>query len=306
MPEVQVKLLKCQQCAAALHPRPGQPLFKCAFCGSSYLVEGLSAGTDPAPLRWLPFAITPQAAGAARDLWLASGFLRPGDLAQTAVCSEPAAVMVPVYLGRARAHSNWSAEVIRVRLKKIKDVLPPGVEIKTGDGVKMRSDSHLVAGSHDAEYENIFLLASKGIAESAFGKVANYDWTRLEAMPASVDVALEEPSVPASDAMRQIRHKMEDAERIACDRMVPTAGGRVVDLRTNTVIQDLRVDLVYAPIYVCAYQYLGKSYRTLVNGMTGRCEGEAPLSLGRTALAVASVIALPAAIAWFIWRRRRN
>lgn len=303
MPEIQLKLLKCQQCSAALHPRPGQPLFRCAFCGSSYLVEGVPTATDPAPLRWMPFAVSSDAARSALDVWLASGFLRPGDLARTAVVSEPQPVLVPVYLGRARAHSNWSAEVLRASLKKLKVVVPPGTEIKIGDGMKMRADSHLIAGAHDADYENVFLLASRGLSEDAFASMANYDWQRLEPMVGSADVASEEPTVSAGEAMRQIRHRLEDAERTACQTMVP-GGGKLVDLRVNTVIQDLRVDLVYVPVWVCAYQYQSRPYRALVNGQTAKVGGDSPLSFARTALAVASVIALPAVIAWYVWRRR--
>lgn len=303
MPDVQVKLIKCQQCSATLHPRPGQPLMRCAFCGSSYLVEGMSPAGEVPAVRWLPFSVEAPAARAMVEAWLSTGFFRPGDLAQAATVHEPAAVLVPLYLGRARAHSNWTAEVVRQQYKKIKTVLPPGVEVKTGDGVTMRADSHLLSGAHDAEYENVFLLASRGLSESAFSEIANYDWARLEPMPGGADVATEEPTVATGEAMRQLRHRMEDAERDACRRMVP---GQVADLRVNTVIQDLRVDLVYVPVWVVGYTYAGRPYRALVNGMTTRAGGEAPVSVPRAAIAVASLIALPAAIAWWLWRRRRG
>lgn len=302
MSEIEVKLIKCQQCSAAMHPRPGQPLFRCAFCGSSYLIEGTSPAPDASAVRWLPFAVSLDAARAALDAWLSSGFLRPGDLARSAVISEPQGVLVPVYLGRARAHSNWSAEVVRRSMKKVKVVIPPGGEIHAGDGVKMRSDSHLVSGAHDAEYENVFILASRGLSESAFATMANYDWPRLEPMTGA-DVASEEPTITPAEALRQVRHRLEDAERTACQAMVP--GGGIADLRVNTVIQDLRVDLVYVPVWVCVYHYDAKPYRALVNGQTAKVGGDAPLSFARTALAVASVIALPAVIAWYVWRRRR-
>src|SRR5438105_3331190 len=120
MPDVQVKLIKCQQCSAALHPRPGTQLMRCAFCGSSYLVEGLPTAGEVPAVRWLPFSVEAPAARAAVDVWLSGGFLRPGDLAQAATVHEPAAVLVPLYLGRARAHSNWTAEVLRQQYKKIK------------------------------------------------------------------------------------------------------------------------------------------------------------------------------------------
>jgi len=304
MAEVQVKLLRCQQCSAALHPRAGQPLLACAFCGSSYLVEGLTPAGADAPLRWLPFSLQSAAARDAFDRWLAGGLLRPGDLTRAAVVHVPVPVLVPLYLGGARAHSNWTAEVVRRRFKKVNEVLPPGIEVKTGDGVRMRSDSHFLGGGHDAEYANVFVLASRGISETGFAQMANYDWDRLEPLPATVDVPREEPTLAAGEAMRQVRHRLEDIERAACRAMVP--GGEVVDLRVNTVIQDLRVDLAYVPVWVISFVYGGRTYRALVNGATGKTGGEAPLSVSRTALAVVAGLALPAAVAWWLWRRRRS
>lgn len=299
-----MKLLKCQQCSAALHAQAGQPLLRCAFCGSNYLVEGLPAGTGPGPLNWLPFSIAAAPARRALDDWLSAGFLRPGDLAAQAKVGELQAVMIPVYLGKARAHSNWSAEVVRKHLRKVRTVIPPGVEIKTGDGVRMRSDSHLLAGAHDGEYEHVLLLASRGVSESDFGRLARFDWKRLEPMPAPVDVACEEPTLTSGEALRQVRHQIEDAERAACAAMVP-GGGTVTDLRVNTVVQDLTVELAYVPLWTASYQYNGKGYRALVNGQSGQVSGESPLSVPRAVAAAASLLALPAAIAWYFWRRRR-
>lgn len=304
MSDMQVKLLKCQQCSAALHPRADQPLLRCAFCGSNYLVEGLPAGTGPAPLNWLPFAVDPGRARRALEDWLASGFLRPGDLAAQAQVGELSAVMIPVYLGRARAHSNWSAEVVRKHLRKVKTVIPPGVEVKTGDGVRMRSDSHLLAGAHDGEYQHLVLLASRGVSASDFDRLALFDLQRLEPMPGQVDVAVEEPTLSSGEAMREIRHRIEDAERSACAAMVP-GGGTVTDLRVNTVVQDLAVELAYVPLWIASYRYNEKAYRVLVNGQNAQVSGESPLSVPRVVAAAASLLALPAAIAWYLWRRRR-
>lgn len=304
MADFQMKLLKCQQCSAGLHPRPGQPLTACAFCGSSYLIEGAPTGALPAAVRWLPFIQTREQARAALDAWLAGGFFRPGDLAQSARLAEPQAVLVPVFLGRARAHSNWSAEVQRTSIRKIKTVVPPGTEIKTGDGVTMRSDSHLISGAHDEEYENVLVLASKGLPEADFSSAAQYDWGKLEPRPESADAAREEPTLTASEAMRQVRYRIEDSERGACSGMIP-GGGSVTDLRVNTVVQDLTVELVYVPVWIWGYTYADRHYRALVNGQTAQVAGGTPTSAPRVLTAVLSLLAVPAAIAFYLWRRRR-
>jgi hypothetical protein len=300
-----VKLLRCQQCSAGLHPAPGHPLARCAFCGSTYLIEGLALAPDAGPVRWLPFTQDAAAARAAFARWLSAGFLCPGDLVRSAAASEPAPVLVPLYLGRARAHSNWTAEIVRTRFKKVKVVIPPVGEVKTGDNVRMRSDSHFLSGAHDEEYRDVVVVASSGLPEPVILKIAAYDFSRLAPMPEPERLvhAVEEPQLPPPEAAARMRARIEEREGYACARMVP--GGQVADVRVNTVLTDLKVELVYAPIYVINYRYGDRSYRALVNGSTGLVDGDWPLSLPRLATATAALLAIPAALAWILFRRRR-
>ncbi|HEX7527560.1 MAG TPA: primosomal protein N' (replication factor Y) - superfamily II helicase, partial [Thermoanaerobaculia bacterium] len=46
------------------------------------------------------------------------------------------------------------------------------------------------------------------------------------------------------------------------------------------------------PIWIAAYQYAGKPYRFLVNGVTGKTDGHAPWSWFKIGLAVAAAILL--------------
>jgi hypothetical protein len=218
---------------------------------------------------------------------------------------DPAPVLVPVYLGRGRAHSNWTAEIVRHRIKKVNQVIPPGGEIKTGDNVRMRADSHFLSGGHDHDYERVPVLASRGIPDALFDAVAGYDWARLEQMQPRerLDVPYEEPQLSQAEATVELKRKIEDAQYGACHAMVP--GGDVRDLKVNTVISDLAIELCYAPVWVVSYRYRDHEYRALVNGATGRAGGDAPVS-GARALALGSaLVAIPAAIAYWLWRRRR-
>jgi hypothetical protein len=45
-------------------------------------------------------------------------------------------------------------------------------------------------------------------------------------------------------------------------------------------------DLCLLPVYVLSYRYRNKLYRFLVNGQTGKCAGDKPVSAGKIALAV--------------------
>jgi hypothetical protein len=61
-------------------------------------------------------------------------------------------------------------------------------------------------------------------------------------------------------------------------------------------------DLVLLPIYLLSYQYRGKLYRFLLNGQTGRCDGDKPWSTMRiggaigVAILIVAIVALVAAL----------
>ena len=55
--------------------------------------------------------------------------------------------------------------------------------------------------------------------------------------------------------------------------------------------EDRRGKPVLLPVYVASYRYAGKTYRVLVNGETGRVEGQAPYSWWK--LAALALVVLP-------------
>ena len=56
---------------------------------------------------------------------------------------------------------------------------------------------------------------------------------------------------------------------------------------------------VLLPVWLAAYKYRGKSYRFVVNGQTGRVQGERPYSFWKIAGAVALVAVALAIVAYF-------
>jgi len=53
---------------------------------------------------------------------------------------------------------------------------------------------------------------------------------------------------------------------------------------------------VLLPVWLAAYKYRGETYRFVVNGRTGRVQGERPYSKGKIALAVLAGLLVAGAI----------
>ena len=59
---------------------------------------------------------------------------------------------------------------------------------------------------------------------------------------------------------------------------------RIHDIRTD--VSDVTFKHILLPVWLAAYKYRGKSYRFVVNGQTGRVQGERPWSAIKIAVAV--------------------
>jgi len=75
-----------------------------------------------------------------------------------------------------------------------------------------------------------------------------------------------------------------------CGREVP--GDRFRNLRVRTAWSGLAYKNGLFPVWIAAYQYGGKPYRFLVNGVTGKTDGRAPWSWVKIGLAIAAAVLL--------------
>ncbi|MGZ5428890.1 MAG: hypothetical protein ACXWFS_07765, partial [Thermoanaerobaculia bacterium] len=62
------------------------------------------------------------------------------------------------------------------------------------------------------------------------------------------------------------------------------------NLQVRTAWSGLAYKNGLLPVWIAAYQYAGKPYRFLVNGVTGKTDGHAPLSWVKIGLAVAAAV----------------
>lgn len=72
--------------------------------------------------------------------------------------------------------------------------------------------------------------------------------------------------------------------RAACAHQVP--GDTHRNLQVQTVFSALAYKNALLPVWIAAYDYRGKPYRFLVNGVTGKCTGTAPWSWIKVTLAI--------------------
>ena len=67
---------------------------------------------------------------------------------------------------------------------------------------------------------------------------------------------------------------------------------QVRGLRLNDNYRDETYKYVLLPVYSTAYQYKNKQYHVLINGETGRVQGEYPKSVAKILLVIAGILIL--------------
>ena len=59
--------------------------------------------------------------------------------------------------------------------------------------------------------------------------------------------------------------------------------------------------LCLLPVYILSYRYKDKVYRFLMNGQTGKCDGDKPLSPMRIGLCAGAIVLAVALTIFIVW-----
>ena len=73
----------------------------------------------------------------------------------------------------------------------------------------------------------------------------------------------------------------------------------VRDVRVQADYRDETYKHVMMPVYTTAYTYKGKRYHVLINGQSGRVEGDYPKSPAKIGAIAAAVLIIIALVYWF-------
>ena len=243
---------------------------RCPFCGCEQLEQQADSKTLAAE-RVVPFAHQQHDAVSSMQQWLGRGFWRPGDLAKNAVVVDMTAVYVPYWVFRGWTKTNWTADTSQT---------PIGA----------RGDWFPMTGEHHGSHEGLLVGASGALTPAETAEICPFDMGRA-ANSDDVDldnVTVERFNVPRKYARPIARRGMEQRDAQACDaQYVP---GTCRNLQVNTLVEGMSSEPVLLPVWIMAYRYRDKVFRFLVNGQTGKCSGQAPVSQMKIAAVVGAVL----------------
>ena len=280
--------VRCTKCGATTTFDPGLAASRCAFCATPAVVEAPTESNHVRPAGLLAFAVDRNAAARSFRSWVSGLWFRPNDLKEKSSVTDMQGVYVPFWTFDALTHNRWTAEAGYHYTVQVE-------AIENGRRV-MRSETRTrwepAAGFLEKAFDDVPVPASKGLPPGLArgiepfptGGLVPYDPQYLSGFLA------EEYAVDLPDAVAVAKERMTEEIYAACAGEVP--GDTQRNLRVSTAWSGLACKNALLPVWISAYQYAGKPFRFLVNGVTGKVDGNAPFSAVKITFAVLAVIAI--------------
>jgi len=269
------RILRCNDCGAAVAFSPAHQSAHCGFCGATLEVE---SPVDPieAAETMVTFTVDREAAETALRGWLARrGYFAPDALAREAVLDS----LTPLYWAgwrvTARAQVAWTAD---------------------SDAGAERSAWAPHAGSTSLAFTNILLPASRGLRHDECRALAPYyELTFAVPITTSGDAMIEGFELQRSAARKHVHRAIEAAARTRVERHVP--GNRFRNVHVACLVEGQTTSRIALPAWVLSYRYRGAPYRAVVHGQREHIVfGKSPIDWSKVARVISYVAAVVVAI----------
>jgi len=134
------------------------------------------------------------------------------------------------------------------------------------------------------------VVASKGLSQASADAIAPFPVAEVTRYAPHFlsgwlceDYALEKEEAAR---ISEEHFRKQEAQSIAA--FLP--GDRHTDLQVQTDFQDASEDLILLPVWILAYRYRNRTFRFLLNGVSGKTDGQKPWSSWRIAFLILAIL----------------
>lgn len=273
------RLSRCPNCGAEVEFDPTVHAGTCPFCATPVVA-------DPDPARRIrphgvaPFVVSEAEARAAMQKWLGSLWFAPSGLvayAQRGRALE--GVYVPYWTFDARTRSSYSGRRGTVYYET-QPVMVRDAQGNTRTELRQvaRISWTMASGRVQRDFDDVLVLASHALPQSHTEALLPWDLSRLQPYQPEylAGFRAETYTIKLDDGMDEARAFMD--RMIDRDVRFDIGGDRQEVLAVQTDVSDVTFKHVLLPVWSAAYRFGNQSYRFVVNGQSGKVEGERPWS----------------------------
>ena len=285
----------CPNCGAQTEFDADVHAAECPFCATPVVTHtGLHRHIKPRGL--LPFALDEGRARDALITWLGSLWFAPNGLTDYARKGRKMnGIYVPYWTFDADTKSQYTGQR-GTHYYETRTVVRDGKRKQ----VRVRKTRWRPASGRVARFfDDVLVLASKSLPKRYTDGLEPWDLSALEPYNPEylAGFRAEGYQVELVDGFTEARAYMD--RMIHRDVKYDIGGDAQRVSSVNTAVSDVTFKHVLLPVWLAAYKYRGQTYRFVVNGRTGRVQGERPYSAWKIGFAVVVGLLL-ALIAGFV------
>lgn len=292
----EVLTIACNACGAITTLDPNVVSGDCPFCGNKLIVKSESTSKQIKPKSLLPFKIKGKEAQESFKKWLKKLWFAPPGLKKFAAQSEKLAGMyIPYWTYDSDTYSQY-------RGKRGDDYTT--TETYTDDGeTKTRTVTETrwtnVSGSLNLFFDDVLVIASKSLPEKKTDKLDPWDLENLIPFDEKFlsGFRTETYRIGLKDGFDVAKIRMDPKIREAINKQIGGDHQRITTLSTK--YSNITFKHTLLPIWISAYRFKNKVYRFIVNGRTGKVQGERPWCWWKIALLIIAILGVIAAIYYF-------
>ncbi|MBJ6371475.1 TFIIB-type zinc finger domain-containing protein [Sedimentitalea arenosa] len=290
----ETRVLTCPNCAAQVEFDPATHAAECPFCATPVVTD---TGTNRhiKPRGVLPFQLDERSAHAAMTDWLGRLWFAPSGLKEYARKGRRMqGIYVPYWTYDAATTSRYSGQrgTIYYTTRTV---------VQNGKRVQQRVANIRwtpVSGRVARAFDDVLVLASRSLPKSHTDALPPWDLSALEPYQPQylAGFRAEAYTVDLKEGYQEARAYM--ARVIERDVRFDIGGDQQRISAIDSDVRGVTFKHILLPIWLAAYKYKGQSYRFVVNGQTGRVQGQRPWSPVKIAIAVIFGLLLAAGIGY--------
>lgn len=289
---------KCNSCNATVAVESDVTATVCPFCGSHHVLAQEQSTRVIKPESVLPFQIDQGTAVAKFRTWLGKGWFRPNAVKRIAANAEARlqGVYLPFWTFDANSFSHWWADAGHYYYVSERYTVTVNGRRQTRTRRVRKTRWEPASGTHNDSFDDVLVYATRSVKENILRKIYPFDTQRLVPYRPQYLAGwrAEEYQIGLEEGWGTGQEIINDRLRAACAREVP--GDTQRNLRVKTRFQDVTFKHTLLPAWIASYRYGNKVYNFMVNGETGKVQGEAPISWWKVLLTVLIVLAILACI----------
>ncbi len=285
LPEAEIettRVLSCPNCGAQVEISETVQATECPFCATPVVTDtGTHRHIKPRGL--LPFGLDEKQARTALTDWLGSLWFAPNGVKDYARKGRAmSGIYVPYWTYDADTKSAYTGQ-------RGDDYYETQTVIRNGkrETVQVRKTRWRPASGRVARFfDDVLVLASKSLPKRYTDGLQPWDLSALEPYTPQflAGFRAEGYQVQLEEGYAEARAYMD--AMILRDIKFDIGGDHQQVSSVATDIKDVTFKHILLPVWLAAYKYRGRTFRFVVNGRTGKVQGERPYSAWKITFAV--------------------